>query len=151
MQRLKTCSGCAQERLIWKSQGKNKYCQPCWFRISPPKQLSSKPTPIKRSTAKRSRQQRVYQALRLEQLKDVPSCELGLPGCTGMATEVHHAKGRIGDLLIDRRYYKSTCHTCHRWVTEHSREAIELGHSVSRLSNDQTNTHEETQDQPTDY
>ena len=43
------------------------------------------------------------------------------------ATEVHHANGRAGTLLIDERFWKPLCSSAHRYVTEHPKYAREDG------------------------
>jgi hypothetical protein len=55
-------------------------------------------------------------------------------GLFHFAEEVHHAKGRIGALLLDERFWVPLCSAGHQWVTEHPIEAQRLGLSVSRLS-----------------
>lgn len=132
MTQLKTCSGCTQEKVIWKSQGREKYCKACWFRMNPPAPLRTSNKPIKAVADKRNKQNKEYSSIRKVHLEEKPFCELKLPGCGGFATEVHHMKGRIGNLLTNRRYFKSTCRSCHQWVTENSMEAIQLGLSLSR-------------------
>lgn len=43
------------------------------------------------------------------------------------AQDVHHARGRISTLLIDRRFWLPVCRTCHNWIQEHPSKARELG------------------------
>ena len=62
-------------------------------------------------------------------LEGHPLCAASLKGvCTGYATEVHEvlSRARGGDIL-DPDNCLALCHSCHRWVTEHPREATELG------------------------
>lgn len=47
----------------------------------------------------------------------------------------HHQQGRGGDLLLDFKKIVPLCLKHHVWVTEHSKEAIELGISLPRNSN----------------
>jgi hypothetical protein len=100
--------------------------------MHPPSYLRTSTVPIKPVADKRNKQNSEYSSIRKVHLGEIPFCELKLPGCTGTATEIHHMKGRIGSLLTNRGYFKSTCRSCHSWVTEHSKEAIELGLSLSR-------------------
>lgn len=44
----------------------------------------------------------------------------------------HHAAGREGKLLMDKSKWVPLCGLHHIWVTEHSKEAIELGISLPR-------------------
>lgn len=89
-------------------------------------------TAVKKVSNKRSVQLKEYSKLRISYLTDNPICNIQLPHCTHDSTEVHHMKGKEGDLLLMVEYFKAACRSCHDWVTEHSNEAIELGFSVSR-------------------
>lgn len=62
-----------------------------------------------------------------------PKCKANLSGCTKQATEVHHAKGRVGANATDAKTFIALCHSCHRWVEENPEQAKELGLSKSRL------------------
>jgi len=52
------------------------------------------------------------------------------------ATQVHHAKGRMGNLLMDERYWIPVSAAGHRWVHAHPLEARELGLTLSRNAHD---------------
>lgn len=108
-----------------------KYCKECWYSMEPPKQLKQT-TSIKKVSAKKSKKDRAYSALRQVFLEQHPLCEIGLQGCLNVATEVHHRQGREGDLHLDTTKWAATCHSCHTWITEHSAEAIEMGFSISK-------------------
>ena len=76
---------------------------------------------------------RAYQVLRDLYTKDHPVCEARLPGCTYIATDCHHSRGR-GKFMLDQTTYKALCDSCHRYVELHPVEAKKLGLSASRLS-----------------
>ena len=63
-----------------------------------------------------------------------PICMANLKGCTHLSTQIHHKKGREGDLLMDTSKWLAICHKCHSWITEHSAQAIEMGLSLKRNS-----------------
>jgi len=65
-----------------------------------------------------------------------PNCQAKLVGCTGKATDVHHAAGRVGENYLNMSKWKALCRSCHRWVEENPEEAKELGLSESRLKED---------------
>jgi hypothetical protein len=88
--------------------------------------------PISKKSNKQLEKDIEYALLRKEWLPKHPVCEIGLPGCTVKATQVHHCQGRYGELLTDVTKWKSACHSCHQVITEKSAEAIEQGHSLSR-------------------
>ena len=50
------------------------------------------------------------------------------------ASDVHHMKGKQGFLLIMSKFFKYLCRDCHRWATDYSKEAIEMGLSLPRNS-----------------
>lgn len=54
------------------------------------------------------------------------------PGCEAPATECHHSRGRENELLFAKQWWKPACNFHHRYATEHSREAIEVGFSLPR-------------------
>lgn len=43
------------------------------------------------------------------------------------STQVHHMRGRIGRLLLDKRYWKPVSNDGHRWIHDNIEEARALG------------------------
>jgi len=126
--KLKTCAGCNELKHIWKSHGKEKYCKQYWYSIEKPKSIS----PV---SAKRQVEMDTYGRLREAFLIVNPHCKAKLQKCTAKATDVHHKAGRIGENYLKIGTWLAVCRNCHRWITENSKEAIELGLSSSRLEN----------------
>lgn len=94
----------------------------------------AKPKPIARRSVKRSKEEREYAKLRKKFLGENPLCVLAVEhDCTIHATEVHHSKGRIGELLLAVEHFIPVCHNGHVWAESHPIEAKELGISQSRL------------------
>lgn len=89
---------------------------------------------IRKVSKKQSANLRLYAKVREETLFENPNCQAITEHCSYNATEIHHKKGRIGELLTDKRYFLAVCRNCHTWIEEHPKEAKELGFSVSRLS-----------------
>lgn len=58
-------------------------------------------------------------------------------GCCRYAQEVHHRKGRLGDLLTDTKYFLAVCGICHNKIELQPKWAKENGYSVSRLAKDE--------------
>lgn len=123
--------------------------QPCWKRkYSKPLPKSTKPLkrtplkksnkPIKKQSKKLAADLRKYYPLRDQFLVDNPVCQLSLPGCTKVSTEVHHAKGR-GKYLLTVETFKAGCSSCHRYITDNSKEAIKTGLSMRRNTPLRTN------------
>ncbi len=86
---------------------------------------------IRKRSLKRAAQEREYAKLRKVYLFTHPTCEVG--GCGCQATEIHHRKGRIGDLLTDETYFLAVCRSHHNYIELHPEEAKEKGYSLSRL------------------
>jgi len=74
-----------------------------------------------------------YSKLRTAFLVVHPNCQAKLIGCTGKATDVHHKVGR-GENHLKISTWLAVCRTCHIWITENSKEAIELGFSKTRIN-----------------
>ena len=139
--KLKECSECKVLGPLWKANPK--LCKSCWLKISPSKQLKSKndtPTrkPIKSSahriksvSDKKLIELKEYRVVRDGYLSANKICEH--PECKNLSEDLHHAKGRVGSLLTDVRYFKALCRRCHRWVEDNPEEAKALGLSLSRL------------------
>lgn len=88
---------------------------------------------IRRRSKKRAKQEREYAKLRKEYLDEHVICEV--KGCLQISEEIHHKKGRIGELLTDVKYFLAVCNPHHRYIESHPVEAKEHGYSLSRLSN----------------
>lgn len=91
-----------------------------------------KPRKIRLISIKRRKQLDQYYILSEQYLIDNPDCQAKLKGCVGIAEEIHHMQGRSNELLLDTRYFKGVCGSCHIGITEHSAQAIQDGHSKSR-------------------
>ena len=63
---------------------------------------------------KRAKQEHEYSKKQLLFLENNPTCQVR--GCESSATEVHHKKGRIGDLLTDERYFLAVCRPHHLYI-----------------------------------
>ncbi len=54
--------------------------------------------------------------------------------CDRPSTQIHHGKGKVGDLLYDTEYFIPVCDgPCHLWLETHPEEAKELGLSFNRV------------------
>ena len=125
--KLKKCAGCSQLKHIWKSHGKEKYCQQCWYTIEKPKSIS----PVSK---KRQVDMDEYSKKRLAFLSLHVQCQANLVNCEKKATDVHHKAGRVGDNYLNMSTWLAVCRTCHSYIETHPDEAKELGFSTSRLN-----------------
>jgi len=99
-------------------------------RIENEKKGKKKVKPIAKVSPKRMEENKVYSILR-EQFLLGKWCAYHGHGC--IPTTVHHAKGRIGTLLLNVKYWVPLCMQAHEWVERNPKEAKEKGLSVSRL------------------
>lgn len=95
--------------------------------------LKSKRTPISKKSKKMIANLKIYNVLRKDYLKDHPICECGRNGCKRKSVDIHHKKGR-GIYLNEIKYWLAVARECHTWITEHPKEAMELGLIISRLN-----------------
>jgi hypothetical protein len=123
--------------MIWKKSGRDRYCLSCWNSVKGDKPKSkSQSKPIKKISDKQSKLNAAYSVLRKSFLTNKPYCEARLPGiCTINSTDVHHMEGR-GSKTLDTTIWLSVCRSCHTWITDNSKQAIELGLSNTRLKKD---------------
>lgn len=94
-----------------------------------------KQKPIPKVSQKQVERLAKYRKVRDQFMKEHPNCQARLDGCTIKATDTHHAKGKVGDLLTDKRYFKALCRSCHNYVETHPEEAKKLELSANRLQN----------------
>ena len=83
---------------------------------------------IKPRSVKRASQERLYNKVRAEYLDFNKYCDR----CNNVATEIHHMKGREGNLLNDQEYFMATCRSCHIWIENNPNEAKKEGWSLNR-------------------
>lgn len=131
--KLKECSECKSLVVLWKSNPK--LCKACALKMGDtPKRIKSPVKRIKSVSTKKLSELAEYRKVRDAYLKANKICEH--PDCKSPSEDLHHAKGRVGALLTDVRYFKALCRKCHRWVEENPDQAKALGMSLSRLGND---------------
>ena len=126
--KLKKCAGCEQMKHIWKSHGKEKYCQQCWYSIDKPKSIS----PISK---KKQVSMDEYTKKRIGFLALYPICQAKVYECSVKATDVHLKAGRVGDNYLKVNTWLAVCRNCHKWIEENPEAAKELKFSESRLNN----------------
>lgn len=91
-----------------------------------------KPKPINKVSKKRVEANKDYKLVRDAYLTQFPVCEVH--NCGNKATEIHHKKGRVGELLTDIHHFLSVCHYCHRYIEINPIWAKENGYSENRTN-----------------
>jgi hypothetical protein len=130
----KLCFNCNKLKLIWKTEGRNRYCKDCWYKLEKPisKKTNNPIKPLRSKSSKLAALEQLYSKLRKDYLDSNPGCQASLPGCSNVSTDIHHKKGR-GPFLLDVASWISVCRHCHTWIELHPKEAKELNLSESRL------------------
>ena len=89
---------------------------------------------VKARSQSESVRMEIYNAIKALFLKANPFCQThaDIFNETGSmyrinATEIHHRRGRDGNLLFDVRHWSGCCEKCHRWIHENTAEAQALG------------------------
>lgn len=96
--------------------------------------IDKKNSRINQYSQKRQKSNRRYLAAASIFRQNNPICAIQSPECTGQTQEVHHVKGRIGDLLMDQRFWLPCCCLCNRYMERFDSWAREKGFKQSRLS-----------------
>jgi len=130
--KLKVCSGCQKETVIWKNHEGSKYCKDCWSCHKSKENKPQKPklapsSSIKQKSDKQKAIDKAYTLMRKEYLTKHPMCELKLPGCLGQATDTHHTEYR-GIKTLAQATWLAACRKCHDWCHSNPKEARELGY-----------------------
>ena len=97
-----------------------------------------RPTALRKVSDTRRKQLAQYAKLRRELLSTFDFCQFGRlesdkisPLCWRSPVDVHHRKGRHGELLFDPRWVICLCHWHHDWVHAHANEARRLGYLLT--------------------
>jgi hypothetical protein len=53
------------------------------------------------------------------------TCEF--PGCENQSSDVHHMRGRLGSLLLDKCHWMAVCRGCHSWIHNNIAKARDMG------------------------
>lgn len=67
-------------------------------------------------------------------------CKARIPGIClgtrvqGIELDIHHKKGKIGDLLTNTKYFLPVCRACHQFIHDNPEIAKDLGFMEDRLT-----------------
>jgi hypothetical protein len=90
--------------------------------------------PVKKVGDKLKEDLKVYRKQARQFITKNNKCKMNMQGCEIEARCVHHAKGRLGDLLLDQRYWIPSCYHCNLMVEVKDAEARSKGLKLSRLA-----------------
>lgn len=134
--KLKKCSFCPYVGVMYKS--KPLCCKNCAMRLKAQQSVEQPAATTKKHIAPFSKKMLAMLAI-YRQRRDAfiiahPICQARAKCAGSRSTEVHHKKGRVGELLIDETFFLATCHACHVFINENNEQAFALGLSESRLA-----------------
>ena len=138
--KCKICGTKFEPKLFLQKHCNNDICKDKWRKLvlEEKKQLDnnfiSKYRPIKKVSDKKALQDIIYKSERIKFLM-LPENKI-CPITKQATTDVHHKRGRLGDLYLDKRYWVALSREGHKYVEEHPEWAKENGYSLSRLSNE---------------
>ena len=95
---------------------------------------------MRRRSSREDERQKKYRIAKAEHLAEHPYCQAcglvrpGLPPHRAMW--IHHKKGKLGDLLWDRRWFCSIDGECHLIVEKRREWAYSVGLLLDRLAHD---------------
>lgn len=116
----------------------NPYCSQKCKDIVKPKipnlKLKSLYKPIPKVSEKRKLDNIIYNSERIKFLM-LPENKI-CPITKQPTTDIHHSKGRIGSLFLDKKYWIALSREGHKKVEENPEWAKENGYSLNRLSNE---------------
>lgn len=130
----KQCPDCTETQLCWWHKRRKEASTKKPLKRTP---IKKKQYSIKKRSNKRAKQENKYnyEARKFKQANQ--RCKAGIVlgnrSCSGSTTDVHHMAGRENELLLKKEYWLPVCRNCHEWITRNSKQAIELGLSISRL------------------
>ena len=82
--------------------------------------------------ALRAAAERIYKRMKGPYLRKNRTCKVSLLADTGRpklvpASQIHHVRGRVGTLLIDRRFFLSVSGENHTWIHNNPEVARDFG------------------------
>lgn len=112
----------------------NVYCSAaCKFKYAKPINIKLKAMkPIPKVSDKRKIENAKYSVLRIEFLGKPENKICPITGWP--TTDIHHKKGRVGDLFLDTKYWIALSREGHQHVEDNPEWAKENGYSLDRLS-----------------
>lgn len=88
------------------------------------------PKKVNKVSKRRASQLEQYKPKRDRFLAEHDRCEVAF--CREKSVDVHHMRGREGELLLDARFWLAVCRKHHEKITKDSKWAIDNYYSISR-------------------
>lgn len=97
------------------------------------KKSGAKKKGMRKVSKKRAKENRAYTPVKKKFLTENPFCQAQLEGCTGKATDLHHAAGRTGKQLLNVTDFVALCRSCHDKMEADDKAARATGLKKTRL------------------
>lgn len=112
-------------------EGNTKFCASCnrANRKAEEQPREKKASYIRSQSQKRASENQQYSREGKTFLKRNNICGTG---CGNPSEQIHHQKGRIASLLLDKRFWLAVCADCHTKIENNPEWAIEKGYSIKR-------------------
>lgn len=136
MARCKICSDKFDPKFFLQKYCYKESCKIKWQTqvLDKSKEMEKTRKPLKKVSDKKALQDIVYKSERIKFLM-LPKNKI-CPITKLPATTIHHKKGRIGDLYLDKKYWVALSMEGHEFVEKNPEWAKKNGYSLNRLSNE---------------
>jgi hypothetical protein len=82
---------------------------------------------------KRVKEQKVYVEIVKDLLDKDNSCKIGAPGCTKIASGLHHLQKRSPKNWLEKSNLIPACTSCNGWLESNSKEGVRMGFVKSKF------------------
>lgn len=87
--------------------------------------------PLRKISPKGQSRRRVYSVIAKTFKLEHPLCEackrIDATSDRQFTTDIHHTRGKVGDLLFATQYFMAVCRSCHNWIGDHPQGALDHG------------------------
>ncbi|MES2620215.1 MAG: hypothetical protein V4615_05115 [Bacteroidota bacterium] len=92
------------------------------------------PKAIAKESKTRQEVNKDYLPAAKQYIKDNPLCKIKSPVCIKKSQHVHHMRGRVGELLTDKKYWMPACDKCNSFIEQNDGWARANGFKLSKHS-----------------
>lgn len=90
-------------------------------------------TPANKVSKTQQKRLNQYRPVKKDFLSDNPECAVQMEGCHFVATQIHHGKGKTGDMLFEKKWMIPVCDgSCHLFLETNPDYAKQIGLSFNR-------------------
>lgn len=126
------CPNCSRPKVVALHEGL------CYYHRSKADKALKSLKPISNKSEVQKGRDKVYNTINAAFKAEHPLCQAQLEGCQKLTVDTHHKKGKVGQLLTDKKYFLACCRHCHTFIENNPVLAKALGLSISRLTKTDT-------------